>query len=641
MRAEVDIVSELRSYIDLTTESPPRRPRPTLTRNPPLDPTEVCVQTITFRGHVFKENQVISIKPTTEERLRLFSSQYSQPNHKIPGLRASHSQLPLISFLLVKKFIRGPSGIAIRGIPFSNLRDVQAVFGQGNAELNEICPVYEIDEDDPREPEEQAVVTIPLDIVFSPRKVVYTNAAPPDFVFHWEQNISQDLATRAGVLVVRWRYEILFRSAVHREKGQRAGENFVRLSSIDVKNPEFRVDPEVLRARWRGVKTIKGGSYLPREAIRPNLDLLHRLPGQKYTVADMFCGAGGCSRGAEMAGFKIALGVDMDEHACASYAANFPNTRLFPTTVEDFLRETKGEIIRTDVLHLSPPCQYWSPAHTVAGPNDEANVAAMFACENIIRRIRPRFITLEQTFGIKNFHDYFATLKRFFIKHGYSLRWQIKFLSSYGLPQRRQRLLMIAAGPGEILPPWPMPSHGSGPSCKPLTTIRQALKRVVLEEPFMHVPAKMKKLNKPRLPSDCILAKCITTGGGHNHHHSGERNYSLREYACLQGFPLNHVFRGNRIKRQIGNAFPPCVVRTIYEHLEREMLKSDGLLPAQTPVIDLVEAIEEVHIDVEEEACEGEQIVVALEVEVVVVEIVASDSDSSRNPSSVEIIDLD
>jgi DNA (cytosine-5)-methyltransferase 1 len=206
----------------------------------------------------------------------------------------------------------------------------------------------------------------------------------------------------------------------------------------------------------------------------------------------------------------------------------------------------------------------------------------------LIEKIRPRFITVEQTFGIKNFHDYFSSLKRFFIKHGYSLRWRMVFFSGYGLPQRRQRLIMIGACPGEVLPPFPPATHADGGDggLKPFATIRDVLEGLDVE-PRLHEPSRMKSFSKAPYSADQILAKCITTGGGHNHHYSGKRNYTLREYACLQGFPRQHEFQGSCIKKQVGNAFPPCVVQTIYEYLQKEMLKQDSLLPARKRVINI------------------------------------------------------
>ncbi len=55
------------------------------------------------------------------------------------------------------------------------------------------------------------------------------------------------------------------------------------------------------------------------------------------------------------------------------------------------------------------------------------------------------------------------------------------------------------------------------------------------------------------------------------------RDLTLREYASLQGFPATHVFRGNYVKKQIGNAVPPCVAKVLFESIKRDLERVDGV----------------------------------------------------------------
>lgn len=43
----------------------------------------------------------------------------------------------------------------------------------------------------------------------------------------------------------------------------------------------------------------------------------------------------------------------------------------------------------------------------------------------------------------------------------------------------------------------------------------------------------------------------------------------------MQGFPVDYEFRSTNVKRQIGNAFPPCVVKTLYKHIKRWLRNED------------------------------------------------------------------
>ena len=75
------------------------------------------------------------------------------------------------------------------------------------------------------------------------------------------------------------------------------------------------------------------------------------------------------------------------------------------------------------------------------------------------------------------------------------------------------------------------------------------------------------------------LAKCITTSGGGMKHPSG-RNLTIREFACLQGFPLEHKFAEMGVTskiHQIGNAVPSSVSKILLEEIKKALLKADGL----------------------------------------------------------------
>jgi DNA (cytosine-5)-methyltransferase 1 len=75
-----------------------------------------------------------------------------------------------------------------------------------------------------------------------------------------------------------------------------------------------------------------------------------------------------------------------------------------------------------------------------------------------------------------------------------------------------------------------------------------------------------------------ILPRAMTTSGGQNYHPSGTRDFTLREYACLQGFPLNHTFLGSGIKKQIGNAVPPCVAKVLLKSIKMDLDEADGIV---------------------------------------------------------------
>lgn len=159
---------------------------------------------------------------------------------------------------------------------------------------------------------------------------------------------------------------------------------------------------------------------------------------------------------------------------------------------------------------------------------------------------------------------------------------KIVSLVDYGLPQTRKRLIMIGACPGEQLPPWPPATHSATPvgGQKPFVTEAQAIQNLNRRRVSLHDVTTALVRNSPPRDGNSPFSKTITCSGTQGaYHFSGLRDYTLREIACLQGFPVSHEFQGTKtaIKKQIGNAFPSCVVKVIYEHLRDWLKRVDGV----------------------------------------------------------------
>lgn len=122
--------------------------------------------------------------------------------------------------------------------------------------------------------------------------------------------------------------------------------------------------------------------------------------------------------------FQPTLAVDSWATACSSYKRNFPRTSMFHGNITDFINDgSKGPFV--DILHISPPCQFWSPMHTHAGKNDDANIAALFVIIPLLEKLRPRMVTLEQTFGLmhERHAPFFNSVIHHFTCSNYSIQW--------------------------------------------------------------------------------------------------------------------------------------------------------------------------------------------------------------------------
>jgi DNA (cytosine-5)-methyltransferase 1 len=536
------------------------------------------------------------------------------------------------TFLKIQSIIHNTqtNEIKIRGHRLQRTKELNGLLAK---KMNEVVLCLEIELDDPRELLEQAVSEVSLDDITRLRNTRTTNSKfplcrntnPAEFR-------SKESYLLEGGLTARWKYTCTFASAAARYKNvfqERSLERFEPSECLE----NFRIHPLARRYAWRG-ETIPGGTYQGasswNEAEVIDLDSLPisespRLPqtidltqselatppdsgsirsstlspeppvvrtrGQKLTYGDAFCGAGGATRGAEMAGLRVVWGFDFWQPACASWQANFRHARNYCLHSQSFVniasraeRDGFENPIKVDVLHLSPPCQTWSPAHSKEGKDDEMNVASLFAVQAVIEASKPRVVTLEQTFGIlfPKFRWYFNCLIHMFTVLDFSIRWAIVPLSQWGLPQRRHRLIIIAACPGEILPKMPLPTHSEGGfgGLKPFVSVNETIAAIPRDAPNHDLNGAPKR-SFPPWDGSKILPRAICSDGGQgNCHPSGKRDLTLREFASLQGFPLGHVFLAPYVKKQIGNAVPPCGAKVIFESIKEELDRADGIVEA-------------------------------------------------------------
>ncbi|KAF3313915.1 hypothetical protein TWF173_005508 [Orbilia oligospora] len=295
----------------------------------------------------------------------------------------------------------------------------------------------------------------------------------------------------------------------------------------------------------------------------------------QYTFGDFFCGAGGASCGAKIAGLKIAYGVDKWEDALMSYERNYGKSKAIKADICEFAANPlsvslPASRLYADVIHLSCPCQFYSPVHTVPGKNDEMNEVASLVVDRLLKVVRPRVVTSEQTFGInsaRKFKDHFAIVINQYVRNNYSVRWAVKDATEYGAASARKRLIVIASCQG--LPTTP--------------TIGQVLSTIPGNadnhkfRPYPHPKPSPFHLNQP-------FNKTITCDGGEGKvHPNGKRPFTPREFATFQTFPINYKFShtsDTSIIKQIGNAWPPrfaaSIYRAIVKHLERLDREADG-----------------------------------------------------------------
>lgn len=170
---------------------------------------------------------------------------------------------------------------------------------------------------------------------------------------------------------------------------------------------------------------------------------------RKYTCVDLFSGAGGLSLGFMNAGFDVLLGVDYNDAALKTFAANHGNA--IPMKLDLFNHDNINRIIdflternvSLDVLVGGPPCQGFS----IAGPrdmNDKRN-SLYVAMVKLAERIRPRVVVLENVPGMIQTNDGIGAKRIIndFSSIGYDMTPKLLYAPDYGIPQIRKRVFFV------------------------------------------------------------------------------------------------------------------------------------------------------------------------------------------------------
>jgi DNA (cytosine-5)-methyltransferase 1 len=198
----------------------------------------------------------------------------------------------------------------------------------------------------------------------------------------------------------------------------------------------------------------------------------------KPTVIDLFCGAGGLSKGFSQAGYHVMLGSDIDKTFGKTFLESHERAAFIPKPIQSLSSEeilSKSGLVpgQLDVLVGGPPCQGYSIYNHSRGEHDPR--AGLFReYLRIVRDISPKWLVMENVTGLRSIAGgkLIETIQEEFLKIGYNVEWRILNAEDYGIPQERRRIVFIANRIGaHIL--FPKIEYGVG--LKPFTTIWDAI----------------------------------------------------------------------------------------------------------------------------------------------------------------------
>lgn len=350
----------------------------------------------------------------------------------------------------------------------------------------------------------------------------------------------------------------------------------------------------------------------------------------QYVVVDLFSGAGGMSYGFHRhPAFRIAAAADAEfgkpsagpgRLQCNSTYAR--NIGITPSRID--LSQVPPERLRSllglpeqqpiSVLSVCPPCTGFSRANPENHLRDDRRNSLVRRSAEFAVALSADIVVMENARELirGNFKHHYTAFKDYLEIHGYRVFGASYMLSRFGLPQVRERAIVVAARRhlplytlDDLWEGWDLtdealtvrrtfdaispdaigfdiyPDFSSAAVRRRIAAIPKdggswldllvrndaddlltdAMKRIVANKRFGSYPDVYGRMAWDK-PAPTIKRECSHVGNGRYAHPEEDRLCSVRELAALQGFPNDFVFNGAAVSnmyRHIGDAVPPLI----------------------------------------------------------------------------------
>lgn len=343
----------------------------------------------------------------------------------------------------------------------------------------------------------------------------------------------------------------------------------------------------------------------------------------KYIGIDIFSGAGGLSLGAMAAGINIPIAIEKDPNAAKTFKRNHPDTKVITKDIIDVDIESL-DVKNPFIVFGGPPCQGFSLSNSKTRNQDNKNNKLYFEFVRFIKELKPQWFLFENVEGILSFNkgETVKEIKRNFEELGYKVNYKILSASDYGVPQERNRFILIGNSEGiefdfpekkdelisvsEAISDLPDLVNGQKEDKLPYKDTQSAYARQMrngsreAKQNFVsrnnELVLERYKFIKPGQNWKAIPDHLMQNYKNKNNCHSGiykrldpnkpsvvisnyrknmlihpeqNRGLSVREAARIQSFPDNFIFEGSlmHIQQQIGNAVPPMLAEVVFKQI--------------------------------------------------------------------------
>lgn len=334
-----------------------------------------------------------------------------------------------------------------------------------------------------------------------------------------------------------------------------------------------------------------------------------------FRLGELFCGPGGIALGAINSRFEAddteykishAWATDYDRDTCDTYRKNIcPNKKSVVCADIRKLDFQKLEAISAiDGLAFGFPCNDFSVVGQQKGIDGVYGPLYSYGVE-ALNKFQPKWFLAENVGGLRNSNEgsAFSKILEDLNNSGYSIYPHLYKFDQYGVPQARQRIIIIGIrsdlnvtfmvpSPEDFQdfdntaksalenPPIPINAKNNELTQQSRTVVERlkyirpgenAFTANLPDELKLNVRgAKISQIYKRLDPEKPAYTVTGSGGGGtHMYHWREHRALTNRERARLQTFPDNFEFCGSKesVRKQIGMAVPSMGIQVIFEAL--------------------------------------------------------------------------
>lgn len=339
----------------------------------------------------------------------------------------------------------------------------------------------------------------------------------------------------------------------------------------------------------------------------------HEIP--PIRTLSLFSGAGGLDIGFSDVGFDIIESVEIERKFCETLILNsgagkqFKDAKVSCIDIRDYTGESLGKI---DFIIGGPPCQPFSAAgrraNGVLGTTDARGVLFREYVRLLVE-LNPTGFLFENVYGIVGAQGGKAweEIKDSFSAAGYQLFYRIIDAADYGVPQHRERLMIVGLKEGAFM--FPRPTHGpDSVDGQPFYNAEAAIEGVELTEeeaaagiggrygellddipPGLNYSFYTEEMGHPKPvfawrskfsdflykadPNEPVRTIKASGGAYTGPFHWENRFFAYSEYKRLQTFPDAYEISGTKptAVKQIGNSVPPQMARMMAIAIRRQI----------------------------------------------------------------------